>query len=626
MRGILSAPERRALRRAVALLDLSRARAAAAVALGATGMASAIALAGVAAWMIARAAQVPEVVALGVSPVMVRLFGISRSVLRYCERLASHDTALRGMGELRARLYEILASARADTVAGLRRGDVLARVGTDVDAVGDVVVRAYLPMAVATVLGAGTALAMGLVYWPAGLIIAACLLLAGIGGPLLSIRSARLAELARQEGATDLSAAVVAITESGSQLAVDSRLDQALGALERLERDLGRTRDLAARPAAMAAMIDTLALGLAVLGSLLVGIPAVASGQLGGQWLAVIVLLPLAAFEATAALGPASVQLVRSAGAAGRIMELIDGARAAATAPASAGVTAGTGTAPDRDGAASWAPPASPAGPAGGSGPRLTARGLAVGWPGGPILASGIDLDLAPGSRLALVGPSGIGKTTLMLTLAGLLEPRGGTLLLDGTPPWSMSREQAARRISLTAEDAHVFATTVLENLRVARGDVTAQEARELLGRAGLGAWLEGLPQGLETLIGTGGSTLSGGERRRLLLARALAAPAPLMVLDEPGEHLDPATADRLVTDLLTAGSGGQRGVVLVTHRLSALDAAQEIIVLGRPEQAGPEAPARIIARAGHEELVRTHEPYRWALRQEDSDAASAAR
>ncbi|MCR2052793.1 thiol reductant ABC exporter subunit CydC [Actinomyces bowdenii] len=620
MRGILSAPERRDLRRAVALLDLGRARAAAAVVLGATGMACAIALAGVAAWMIARAAQVPEVVALGVSPVMVRLFGISRSVLRYCERLASHDTALRGMGALRARLYEILASARADTVAGLRRGDVLARVGADVDAVGDVVVRAYLPMAVAAVLGVGTTLAMGLVYWPAGLIIAACLLLAGVGGPLLSIRSARLAELARQEGATDLSAAAVTITESGSQLAVDSRLGQALGALERVERDLGRNRDRAARPAALAAMIDTLALGLAILGCLLVGVPAVALGQLGGQWLAVIVLLPLAAFEATAALGPASVQLVRSAGAAGRIMELIDGARASA---AEADRTAPSGTAAGPRGAGGTAGGTRTAS---GRGPHLTARGLAVGWPGGPILASGIDLDLTPGSRLALVGPSGIGKTTLMLTLAGLLEPRGGTLLLDGAPPWSMTREEAARRISLTAEDAHVFATTVLENLRVARGDVTDREARKLLGRAGLGAWLEGLPQGLETLIGTGGSTLSGGERRRLLLARALAAPAPLMVLDEPGEHLDPATADRLVADLLRQGGSGRHGVMLVTHRLSALEAAQEVIVLGRPERAGPETPARILARAGHEELVRTHEPYRWSLEQEDSDGAYAAR
>ena len=133
----LSADERRSLRRAVSLLNLDRSRFILAVVAGTAGMASAVALSGVAAWLIARASQMPDVVALGVAPVAVRLFGISRSVLRYCERLISHDTALKGMGALRTRLYEALASARSDTVAGLRRGDVLARVGSDIDAVGD---------------------------------------------------------------------------------------------------------------------------------------------------------------------------------------------------------------------------------------------------------------------------------------------------------------------------------------------------------------------------------------------------------------------------------------------------------------------------------------------------------
>ena len=131
---LVSAAERRALRRAVDLLDLNRPRFALSVLAGTAGLASAVALAGVAAWLIARASQMPDVVALGVAPVMVRLFGTSRAVLRYCERLVSHDTALRGMSALRTHLYQILAAARTDTIAGLRRGDVLSRVGADVDA------------------------------------------------------------------------------------------------------------------------------------------------------------------------------------------------------------------------------------------------------------------------------------------------------------------------------------------------------------------------------------------------------------------------------------------------------------------------------------------------------------
>ena len=591
MSVLLSPPERRALRRAVGLLDLDPARFAASVAAGALGLGSAIGLSAVAAWMIARASQVPDVVALGVAPVAVRLFGISRSVLRYCERLLSHGTALRGMSALRTHLYEILAASRTDTVAGLRRGDVLARVGADVDAVGDLVVRGYLPMAVAASVGAVTSIGLALIHPAAGLVLAACLLLAGVVGPLVTIRAARTAELARQEQATDLSATVLTALEGGDELSVSGRLPRLMDELAALEARLASTRDRGARPAALAAAVDTAALGLAVVGALLIGVPAVAGGGLAPVWLPVVVLVPLAAFELTSALGPASVQLVVSAGAARRVVALIDRAEAPRIE----------------------APSPAPLPAVGDGGPRLRARGLAVGWPGGPVVAEGIDLDLAPGDHLAVVGPSGIGKTTLLLTLAGLLEPRDGELSLDGAALWPARRADAASRISLTAEDAHVFGTTVLENLRVADGSLTAERARALLREAGLGDWLAGLPEGLDTMISPNATTLSGGERRRLLLARALAAPAPLMLLDEPGEHLDAAAADRLVADLLGAGEG-VRGVLLVTHRLSALEGADEVLVLGAP---GPGRPATVARRGTHARLTARDESYRWSLEQE---------
>ena len=595
----LSARERQSLRRALTLLHLNRSSFALAVLAGTAGTASAVALSGVAAWLIARASQMPDVVALGVAPVAVRLFGISRSVLRYCERLVSHDTALRGMGVLRTRLYQALASARTDTVAGLRRGDVLARVGGDIDAVGDLVVRAYLPAAVAAVLGTATSLGVGVVYWPAGLILAACLLLSGLGAPLATIRSARLSEQARQRQATELSAEVLAVLEAAPELTVSGRLPDSMRQAASREESLARLRDRAAIPAAIAAALDVAAMGIAVVGNLVVGVDAVATGQLAPVWLAVIVLVPLAAFEVTSTLGPASVQLVRSAGAACRIVELIETAESGAQASPTTRELPVPST----------------------QGPRLRARNLAVGWPGGPIVADGIDLDLHVGRRVVIVGPSGIGKSTLLATLAGLLEPRGGSLTLDGVPLWRITRPDAAARVCLTAEDAHVFHTSVLENLRVARGDVSPVEAAELLRQAGLGDWLEALPDGVSTIIGTNATTLSGGERRRLLLARALAAPAPLMLLDEPGEHLDPATADRLVTDLLAAGTREGRGTLLVTHRLSALAHADEILIMGRPPQAAEEqAPATILHRGRHHELKDTSEAYRWSLSQEDQD------
>ena len=195
--------------------------------------------------------------------------------------------------------------------------------------------------------------------------------------------------------------------------------------------------------------------------------------------------------------------------------------------------------------------------------------------------------------------------------------------MIDGAPPWGAERQDVATRLTLTAEDAHVFDTTVLENLRVADGALTPERATALLERAGLAPWLQALPEGLDTILGTGATGLSGGERRRLLLARALAAPAPLLLIDEPGEHLDAATADRLVADLLGAGRREGRGVLLITHRLSTLAGADEILVLGR--RGGSEAahgePATILARGTHDELMRTSEAYRWSLSQEDADA-----
>lgn len=202
----LTAEERRALRRALRLLDLDRRRFVLAVIAGSLGLGSAVALSATAAWLIARASQMPPVLELGVAAVAVRTFGIARGLMRYVERLISHDVALRGMATLRERVYTTLADAPTDVVSGLRRGDVLARTGADVDDVGDVVVRAVLPAVVAAVVGVGTVVLVGWLHLGVGAVLAACLLLAGVVGPLLSMRGARLDELAQVEARTDLTA------------------------------------------------------------------------------------------------------------------------------------------------------------------------------------------------------------------------------------------------------------------------------------------------------------------------------------------------------------------------------------------------------------------------------------
>ncbi len=558
--------------RAVRLLGVRRRRVLLAVLAGSAGLGSAVGLAAVSAWLIARASQMPPVMYLTVAAVMVRTLGVSRGVLRYVERLVSHDVALRGMTTLRTRVYARLAEADPATVLRLRRGDLLARVGADVDSVGDVVVRGLLPMAVAAVVSTGGVVLVGAFLPLAGVALAGCLLLAGVAGPWWALRAARTAEARSADARSQMSATVLTLLDDAAELAVSGRLDQVLRRLREVETDLARATDAAARPAAVAAAIGPLSVGLAVLAALALGIPATTAGLLAPVELAVVVLTPLAAFEAVGALPGAAVTLLRAQQAARRVLELLDVPPRSPEAPYEADVVA--------------------AAPLEGS---VVAENLTCGWPGRPPALTGVDLAVTPGRSVAVVGPSGVGKTTLLLTLAGLLPPVRGRARVDSLEPYRLTREEAARRVAMTPEDAHVFDTTVLENLRVARGDVTADDAAAALGAVGLADWLAGLPDGPDTRLGSDAARVSGGERRRLLLARALLGPAPVLLLDEPTEHVD-AGADDLLAGLLDGSLTGGRGVVVVTHRFAGLAAATEVIVL--------DATGSVRARGRHEALL----------------------
>ncbi|WP_030665387.1 thiol reductant ABC exporter subunit CydD [Streptomyces rimosus] len=560
--------------------------------LGSLALGSAVGLMATSGWLISRAAQHPPVLYLMVAVTATRAFGIGRAVFRYAERLVAHDAVFRMLADVRVAVFRRLERLAP---AGLRersRGDLLSRLVADVDAVQDYFLRWLLPVGAAVVVGLGS---VGFTAWllpEAGAVLAAGLLLAGVGVPALSAVLARRAERQLSPARGVLSAHVVDLLTGAAELTVAGALGSRIDRTKRADRDLTRIASRSAAAAGAGAGLSALLCGLTVAAAAVVGVQAVHSGRLPGVCLAVVVLVPLAAFEAVAGLPLAVQYRQRTRRAAERVFEVLD-------AQEPVGEPAGA-TAVDV--------PQTPF--------PLVVTDLTARYPGQrkPAL-DGVGFTLTAGRRLAVVGPSGSGKTTLAQVLLRFLDRESGTYTLNGVDAAAADGDAVRRRVGLCAQDAHIFDSSVRENLRLARTGADEAELWAALAQARLDGWVRSLPDGLDTMVGEHGARLSGGQRQRLALARALLADFPVLVLDEPAEHLDLATADALTADLLAATEG--RTTVLITHRLEGLAAVDEVLVLdeGRPAQRGTYA-----------ELAEAEGPFRRMLERERAvDARSGS-
>ncbi|MEV7185872.1 thiol reductant ABC exporter subunit CydD [Kitasatospora sp. NPDC093102] len=537
--------------------------------LGALALGCAVALMATSGYLISRASEMPPVLYLMMAVTSVRAFGIGRSVFRYAERLVSHDAVLRTLGTLRAAVYRRLSALAPAGLPAFRRGDLLSRLVADVDAIQDHYLRWRLPAAVAGLVALASTVAMAVFLPAAGLVLGLGLLLAGVLVPALAARWSAGAERRQAPARGRLATAVVDAFTGTAELTVAGALPGRLAAVRTADAALTR---LAARSAATTALgtgLIALLTGLTVAAAAAVGVQGVRDGALAPVCLAVVVLTPLAAFEAVTGMPLAVQARQRSRAAQARLDEVLNAPEPVAEP---------------------LKPQPLPEQPL-----PVAVRGLTVRHPGRTVDAlAGVDLDLAAGRRIAVVGPSGSGKTTLAQALLRFLEPSAGTVrFADGRPQAVDSRalagESVRRVIGLCAQDAHVFDSSLRENLRLARPGAEEDELRAALAAARLLEWTESLPDGLDTMVGEHGARLSGGQRQRLALARALLADFPVLVLDEPAEHLDLPTADALTADLLAATEG--RTTVLITHRLAGLDDAtvDEVLVLdgGRVAERG---------------------------------------
>jgi thiol reductant ABC exporter CydC subunit len=557
-----------ALRRVARLEGGERRWLALSIALSFGAVAAAAGLLTTSGYLISRAAQRPEILTLTGVIVAVRAFGIARAALRYGERLVSHDLALRVLARLRVSFFSVLAPLVPTSLRGHTSGELLSRFVGDVDALQDLYLRALAPPLVALAVIAAATLTAWLLLPAVAPVVAGTLAFAALAVPALSYTLAASAHRRQAAARAALTTEVVEAIDGGAELAVAGRGGERAARLEAAGARLASIARRDALAAAAAAGLGSLLWGLTVIAVLLVGIPAVHARALAGVLLAALVFLVLGAYEGIAPL-PAAARTLRGCAEAALRLEQLSDLEPAVRDPER----------PDPMPAESDVELA------------LEDVGFSYGPHEAPLLEH-VTLRLKPGCRLLLTGASGAGKTTLAHLLVRFLDPTAGQTTLGGIDLRALAQDDVRRAVVLVAQDAHVFTTTIRENLMLANRAASEADLWAALNAVALDGWVASLPDRLDTLVGEDGELLSGGQRHRIALARALVADANFVILDEPTAHLDPGTAAAMIEAI--AATLGRRGLLVIAHRPEGLGDFDEVrlsggrIIVRRPPQSSP--------------------------------------
>jgi len=542
------------LRELLRIARLPRARLVASVALGSLSVLLGVGLMSLAGYVISRAAEHPPILSLTVAIVAVRACGIGKPVARYFERLERHDLAFHVLARMRVGFYRKIEPLVPGRLPEFRRGDLLAAMVGDIDALQNLFLLGVSPPLVAIVAG-GISVAIAAAFLPsAGLILAVGLLAGGIGIPALAALVSRRAGARQSAAQGELTAELVDLLRGAPELAVLGADERAVEAVRAVDEELVH---LARRDALVSGLLEGLSVavaGLTVAGVLVICASATVAGTLDRVMVASLALLAMASFEAVTPL-PAAARVLSATIASGRRLLAI-------TSHAPAVVDPPRPADPPRD-------------------PTVTLEQVGFGYADGESWELlDVNLRIAPGRTTALVGRSGAGKSTIAALMVRFLDPDAGRIAVGGTDARTLRQDDVRSFVTLDAQDAYLFSTTIRENIRLAKPSADEDAIERALRRAQIWDWIASLPDGADTYVGEEGTLVSGGERRRIALARTFLADAPIVVLDEPTAHLDPETAERLVDDSLYATEG--RTVLLITHRLEGLDAVDRTVRLSR--------------------------------------------
>lgn len=522
--------------------------------LGVLGALATVGLLAGSGYVVDRAAFRPGLGAIAGILAAVEVLAFLRGPLRYAERLVAHDAAFRSLARWRVWLYDRLEPLAPAGLQGWRSGDLLARVTDDVDTLQDLYLRCLLPVGV-TVAAATVAVVLVAVVLPlAGAVLGASLVVALLAAPAAAVMSGaargREAELRGR-----LTAEVVDLLRGASELLAFGCEEAALTAVESTDRALTATARRRAWATGVAGAIVTVCLGAAVTAVLALGISAVRSHQMGPAMLAVLPLAAIGAFETVPAISAAAVRATDVVAAGRRLLDL-------SSVPVPVADPERPATLPHHS-------------------PAIAVRdaGLRYG-PGLPWALDGMDLDLEPGALVGLVGASGAGKSSLVHALLRFWPLQRGSATLGGVALDDLRQLDVRRALALVDQEAHVFAGSVRQNVALGRPRASDTEIADAISRAHLGDWVASLPDGVDTQVGEEGAQVSGGQRRRLALARALLVGAPVLVLDEPTAGLDRASGARLVADVADDARTRGTSVLLVTHRSDELDHLDRVVLM----------------------------------------------
>ncbi|MBS0232175.1 MAG: thiol reductant ABC exporter subunit CydC [Proteobacteria bacterium] len=466
----------------------------------------------------------------------IRFFALARTAGRYGERLVTHDATLRILSELRERLFRGSAAMREAEKLRMRPATLLFRLTQDIDALDSLYLRVLVPIGAAFAAALGMGVTFALIQPMTGLVLGLFLVLIGLGIPLVTARIALRPAVRRAHTLEILRSRVIDLVSGQTELAVAGQLGAQQRAIAKADRMLSDGDSQLNLVETRANVAFGIASAILISSTLLVATVLARNGEIGAPVATLAVLIAVAALEPFAALRRGAVELGRTCIAARRVGPRLSPAHERHVIPPHDNIAVCLDDITVR---------------------RETAPR--------PVIKS-LSLSLRRGERVALIGASGAGKSTLMSVIAGEISPQGGRLeAITGT---------------LLTQCTELFADTLRDNLRLADSRSDDDRLLQAIASAGLSACVHALPKGLDTRLGEGGLGLSGGEARRLALARLFLRETPLWLLDEPTEGLDDATA-RDVIDLLMANLG-ERTLIIATHFRREAEIADRVISMER--------------------------------------------